>query len=412
MGKLYQLTDKNKDTWCVNAFHSLCGMNNGSTKICCMYEMDMPLNTYPTLGDAPLNDHMVFKEFMEVREDLSNGIKHKACRKCWEEEDSGRDSKRVRDNKVYFDSDIRFRPGTLAKIELSLGNTCNIKCRTCAPHSSSTWMREFQETRYPDMDYKTWVVVAELDKFYKHYGDESPFWDDIEKNLSTIKQFDFYGGEPFMSKKMWSLINAASEKGYANDIELHYNTNGTLWPEKELECWKNFRHVSLSFSIDGINDRFEFMRHPAKWDTVIESYRKAEKMKDEFGNMSLDWCITLSNLNIYYLPETLEYFYNNVSPSTGLYLNLVHGPKYFNIQYLHDDLKDVVRERLSKLKQNSLVTDNAASQIDGIINFMNNGKFDKITWDNFKKNIDTHDTYRKENYYETFPEFGELIKAK
>jgi hypothetical protein len=43
---------------------------------------------------------------------------------------------------------------------------------------------------------------------------------------------------------------------------------------------------------------------------------------------------------------------------------------------------------------------------------MNNGKFDKITWDNFKKNIDTHDTYRKENYYETFPEFGELIKAK
>ena len=134
MSKLYQLTDKNKDTWCVNAFHSLCGMNNGSTKICCMYEMDMPLNTYPTLGDAPLNDHMVFKEFMEVREDLSNGIKHNACRKCWEEEDSGRDSKRVRDNKVYFDSDIRFRPGTLAKIELSLGNTCNIKCRTCAPH--------------------------------------------------------------------------------------------------------------------------------------------------------------------------------------------------------------------------------------------------------------------------------------
>ena len=407
-----EINENNKDTWCVNAFHGLLGMNDGVTKLCCMYEHQKHPRSYPIIGQSPLSDQMMFSEYMEVRDSLRNGIKHNACTRCWKEEDAGRESKRVRDNNVYFASGKKYKPNTLSKIELNLGNTCNIKCRTCDPSSSSLWLKEQHATRWPHVNYKTWVIDTEQDRFWKHYTDDSPFWTDIENHLSTIKQFDFYGGEPFMSKKMWKLINAARDKGYAEDIELHYNTNGTLWPEEELACWEDFEHVSLSFSIDGIGDRFEFMRHPAKWETVLSHYRKAEQMCDKFGNMSLDWCVTLSSLNLYYLPETLEFFFKNIRKRTGLYLNLVHGPLYYNVQYLKNDIKDIIRERLKLLKQQSWISDSAAEQVDGIINFMNVDNYKNEVWEELRQKINVHDDYRKENYYETFPEMGELIKAK
>jgi len=34
------------------------------------------------------------------------------------------------------------------------------------------------------------------------------------------------------------------------------------------------------------------------------------------------------------------------------------------------------------------------------------------TWNTFLSALELHDTYRKENYRETFPEFGKLINAK
>jgi sulfatase maturation enzyme AslB (radical SAM superfamily) len=48
--------------------------------------------------------------------------------------------------------------------------------------------------------YKDYAI--EMKKYHQTYDEDSPFWDDLANNLSTIKQFDFYGGEPFLSKKM------------------------------------------------------------------------------------------------------------------------------------------------------------------------------------------------------------------
>lgn len=399
--------DKNKDTWCVNAFHSLCGMNDGTTKFCCMYERDLPHIDYPRLGVTPIVEHENYHEYQEVREALLNGVKHSACRKCWQEEDSGRESKRTRDNKQYFSSGEQY--DGIAKLELNLGNTCNIKCRTCHPSTSSSWLKEYHNVYESEVPYKDWI--KDWDQFFKYYDDTSPFWNDVEKQLPKIKQFDFYGGEPFMSQKMWKLINTARDKGYAKDIQLQYNTNSTLWPDEQLECWKDFKHVYLSFSIDGIGKRFEFMRHPAKWDICIENFEKAISLRDKNKNMSLNWCITLSTLNVYYLPEVLEFFTRNYS-DISVYLNLVHGPEHFNISRMPDKIKDTVKQRLNDLKQNSWINDDVAGQVDGIINFMYTKTAKEDTWNTFLSALELHDTYRKENYRETFPEFGKLINAK
>lgn len=125
------INDKNKHSWCVNAVHAMSGMNDGTTKICCMHR---PVEHNMKLGSDSIDSIMNKKEFRKIRKALQNGVRHEGCRLCWQEEDAGRQSKRLRDNERYqWEIETKqIEPYSgLAKIELNLGNTCNLACRTC-----------------------------------------------------------------------------------------------------------------------------------------------------------------------------------------------------------------------------------------------------------------------------------------
>lgn len=402
------INENNKHSWCVNAEHAMSGNNDGSTKICCMH--NIPDNTERlTLGIDSISDIMRQKNWADIRKDLQNGTRNSQCEYCWQEEDSGRASKRVRDNERYF-HEIKWGKRKsfkgLAKVELNLGNTCNISCRTCHPCISSGWLKEWYELNRKPHGQSFKDYANEMKKFSQTYDEDSTFWQDIETHLPTIKQFDFYGGEPFMIKKQWNLIKKASQLGYAKDIEIHYNTNGTHWPE-EVEYWKDFKHINLSFSIDGIADQFEYMRYPANWELVEKNIQNAINLKNKFGNINLSWCITLSSANIYNLPETMDYYVENYSKDIGVYLNLVHNPSEHNISNLPKYLKESVIKKLSKVADKYT---NFTNQMPGIINFIKNGNENLTHWSTFIKNTKIHDEYRKQDFSKTFPEWVSLIK--
>ena len=396
------INEQNKNAWCVNAVHALSGNNNGTTKICCMIRAD---REHLSLGTSTIKDNFNQKHILSVRDALEKGIQHPDCQWCWHEERSGRKSKRLRDNEKYLD--MVEKTGKeykgLAKFELNLGNTCNLKCRTCAPHSSSTWMKEEYDL-YKSEKYASYKLYADdMKKYSQTYDDDSPFWDDLAENLSTIKQFDFYGGEPFMSKRMWSTLEKAVELGYAKDIELHYATNGTQWPEDKIEIFKEFKHLNLNFSIDGIGKQFEYMRFPAQWDDAQRKMEKARIFKAQHHDMHLSWCSTLSTINICHLPELLDEFYKTYSSDFGLYLNLVHGPKEFNLSTLHPKVRQYVTEKLNTISKD--YTQVWEHYLPGIFNFINS-----------KDNLDTspnpthkllsklskHDEYRNQHFEDTF----------
>ena len=399
------MLENNKHSWCVNAFHGMSANNDGSTKMCCMIKGNF--GVMDKEHDWDLNTKSLMENFdsppaKQIRMALEHGIRHPACSLCWEEEDGGRKSKRLRDNDKYFHQ-IRWHDAKpfkgLAKLELNLGNTCNIKCRTCNAAISSTWMKE----EY-DLNQSSRVTFKEysqtMKKFHQTYDEDSAFWDDLEKNLETIKQFDFYGGEPFLSKKMWEILRICVEKGYAKDIELHYNTNGTTWP-KEIDLWKHFKEVNLSFSIDGIGERFEYMRFPAKWDEVVANMQKAREFNLVNKNMSLSWCITLSSLNIYYLPEVIEEYYKNYN-DFGMYLNLVHGPQHFNVGKMPDSIKEEVISHLETIPKEY---EQLWYQLPGIIGFIRNGTHNPDLWKTLGHLIVKHDGYREQDFKEIFRDF-------
>jgi MoaA/NifB/PqqE/SkfB family radical SAM enzyme len=262
-----------------------------------------------------------------------------------------------------------------------------------------------ESKRYPT--YK--MFANSMKKYHQHYDDESPFWDDLEANLETIKQFDFYGGEPFMSKKMWRILEVAVEQGYAKDIEIHYATNGTQWPDEKVEIFKHFRHVHLSFSVDGIGEQFEYMRYPAKWSEVTDNMKKAVELSNRTGNIYLGWCITLSTLNISGLPAILEEHNKNFK-EFGPYLNLVHGPIQYNLTQLPEDAKDYVVKLLQAIPKDHVDGYMYEYHLPGIVNFIKNGNADPNNWAKFNLDVKTHDEYREQDFAKVYPEYATVVK--
>jgi len=401
------INEKNKDTWCVNAYHAMSGNNSGTTKICCMYRHSEDVS----LSVSSIQENFNQPDFLKVREDLENGIQSPHCNLCWEEEAAGRKSKRLRDNDRYRDH-LR-RTGKeykgLAILELNLGNTCNLRCRTCAPHSSSQWIREEYDVKNLKAKYFNFKNYSnEMKKYHQTYNEDSNFWLDLEKNLDNIYQLDFYGGEPFMSKKMWRILEILIDRGLSKRIELHYATNGTHWPEEKIKLFEHFRKVYLTFSIDGIGKQFEYMRHPAKWDEVKENMEKARSLNYESLKGAMSWGITSSILNIYSLPEIIEEYKTNYANDFGHFLNLVHGPTHFNISKLPPDVKTILIEKLEKIPAEYADT---WVHLPGIINFIKNGKFKHLTWEDFFKNVEAHDKYRGESFAEVFPEWAKILEG-
>lgn len=405
------INEKNEHSWCVNAFHGMSANNEGSTKMCCMIK-----NAYNNMTDVEpiyiIGESKIEKNFnnpaaQQIRANLEAGTRDPACTLCWQEEDGGRKSKRQRDNERYF-HELEYEKlepyNGLAKFELNLGNTCNISCRTCHPTISSGWMREDYDLNFSnDMSYKQYA--DNMKKYHKNYDEDSEFWPDLIDNLETIRQFDFYGGEPFLSKKMWEVLEICIEKGYAENIELHYNTNGTTWPS-ETALWKHFKQINLSFSIDGIEDSFEYMRYPAKWGNVKRNMDHARQFRLDNNNMSISWCVTLSPINIYSLPAIVEEYENNYS-DFGIYLNLVHTPEHFNISILPPEVKEFITTHLTNSLTDSLCV---KYQLPGILGFMNNGRYNKEQFRSFAEYIDKHDQYRSENFEKTFGEYAKFVR--
>lgn len=403
------INENNKHSWCVNAFHGMSANNSGSTKMCCMIASDyndLDNEKIYFIDKISIQENFNNRHSLRIREDLENGIRNQSCKHCWQEEDAGRTSKRMRDNHKYvrhLDLGGEEFKG-LAKFELNLGNTCNIKCRTCGPSISSSWMKEDYDLNHKLVPYT--IYAQNMRRFYQSYEEDSPFWNDLEENLSDIRQFDFYGGEPFLSKKMWHILSICVDKGYAKNIEIHFNTNGTTWPEDKIECFQHFKEVNLSFSIDGIEEQFEYMRFLAEWPSVLANMQKARDYKNKYRNMNISWCITLSTLNIFDLPRTLDFYYENFK-DFGLYLNLVHGPIHYNISTFPENVKTQIVDRMNASVPKHY--QQAWMYLDGILSFMKNGTYDKKIYQKLKEVTITHDRYRNQRYKDVFPQASKIL---
>lgn len=381
------------DSFCIMPFIHLETRSDSFVSRCCMSQdfYKKEDGTLFTLSKDTLDDVWNSSEIKNLRKDLLSGKKPEGCSACWIEESYGKESKRIRENKRWgVDSSPKLR-----FLDLKLGNTCNLKCRICTPGSSSSWIKEYKDVYGVDLIANMGQPINVDRRAIMQWPDyNESFWEDFSTKLSEIEMFEIYGGEPFLIERHFEILRKSIELGYSKNQKIHYNTNGTIYPEDAIKnIWPHFKEVDVMFSIDGIGEQFEYQRYPAKWDSVLQNI---SKFKDNFEGR-IEICLSVSSFNIYYLPEYLQFF-NELGIS--VWLNMVYNPSSNSIANLKRETKLHIEEKL--LKYVDLHYD-----MQSVINFLWGSEQD--LQDQFIKTVERHDKYRNQDYFKTFKEFGEIL---
>ncbi len=384
-------------TYCVHAERSLNVGISGDTKICCMSKKLFTKNgkIIRSTKDS-IKDAWNSQDRIEIVEALKSGVKHANCDLCWREENAGIASKRIRDNARYNLEPLKDQPVIM---DLNMGNICNLKCRTCGSHSSSKWLQEEMDV-YNKKPAATQVLQCLPDNFQ-----DNESWSVLQSWSNNLKFIDFYGGEPMLLKKHWHLLEKSVADGSSQHQVLHYNTNGTIFPEDKLDLFRKFKGFDLSLSLDGVDKSFEYIRHPASWKAVKENCLRWKKFTEslDIEIKELSICLTISLINIF----DLDKIYTELKElNINIYFNLVHEPKHFNISNMPNNFKETVVKKLEES-----ISSSESHPMSVILNFMKQGVPQDKEWTMFITTIKKHDRYRKESFADVFPEYYRLIES-
>jgi sulfatase maturation enzyme AslB (radical SAM superfamily) len=324
-----------------------------------------------------------------------NDEQPKACTRCYVEESKGITSKRLEEIKNYPDYTIEVARGVtdytgymkdvqLDFVELRLGNTCNVACRTCNPASSSKWRNDYDKlqnkTTFQLTDYNT------MEGF--RWPERDGFWEDLLQHCDTVKTFYINGGEPMLIKEHFAFLERLVEMG-KTDIKLWYNINMTLMNEKVIDLWRKFDHVKVSCSIDDLGIRNEYIRHPTNWDTAMKNFLR---LKEE--DFEIDITQTVSFMNYSSLGDFYNFFYKE--HGTWVHHNFVYDPDVLSPAVLPKEMRDEIHE--------SFVGVFDKWKLEQLLNMFNNESSDE-KWAKAKEYTKNLDEIRNQNIEDYLPEF-------
>ena len=378
-----------------------------------------------------INDPQIKK----IRQGLAKEEIPDGCRSCFELEDKGMRSFRQTWNEIYkdhIDESLQYlKPDgyldtqAITYLDISLGNVCNLKCRSCNPWASHRWIEEGPTVPHTDWD-KTAYQIANLsskDPWFIRAFKEG-FFDPV---LPNVKVINFIGGEPLVVEEHYAWLEHIIANGWSKNIELHYNTNATTIPDRLLDIWDKFKGIVLSLSIDAIGDLAYYVRHPSKWKNVERNVRKLKAFSATRKGVIVHTHVTLSVLNLHDLPNVLNWCkeqydtwhytwawgnfgYQNCLP----YFNIVENPSNMHIKNLPQERKDkmnlMLDEQYEKFKSVGLPDWEqwAVENIIGLKNILNQEP-ENDGWKKFVDNTHASDRFRKLNIHDYIPWTKEYI---
>lgn len=450
-----QITDlTGSPSFCVLPWIHMATRPNGDMRVCCVANSSGADTGNPTVGLVRNADgtHTNFGESLpsetfnnsymrEIRQTMLAGQVPASCRKCFDEEAQGMASKRIWETGTWHKHGIDIPeliaqtdtdgviPFKLQYIDLRLGNTCNLKCIMCSPHDSSRWLEDHKKV-YPL--FESGVIQHQLTwkPFNNTWYERPEFWEEIFEQIPNIKQIYFAGGEPLMIKEHRRLLDEIVARGYAQDIELRYNSNGMLVTDDIINVWSKFKKVKYGFSLDGIQARGEYIRYPLDWPTVEQNLQLLDQAP---ANIETTIACAVQVLNIKHIPDFIKWkvqqkfkrinLDQNILGEThsgGLFsAHLVWIPTWLNLRVLPQADKQQVRELFAELK--TWLWDNYTQDTDfwetnpygwrrweGILDWMDSEDQSYLLYD-FAEYITVMGQQRGTDFKTTFPELAHLI---
>jgi organic radical activating enzyme len=213
-----------------------------------------------------------------IRQEMLNGIKPIECQKCYNDESNNVSSARIRDTvtwiKKFGTPDIN-QPN-IEYLDVRNDPTCNLKCKTCGPSSSTLWAKE-------------------KNMFFK-----IPNYDLNVYNKSQLKKIYLAGGEPTYNK---SYLDFLKELVDVNPIcEVVINTNLKRLPDEWKQIITKFKNLTVIVSCDAIEKLGCYVRYPLEW----PQFEKNVKFVNENANFIM-FNLVASNLTVHSIDRTVEW---------------------------------------------------------------------------------------------------------
>jgi len=239
------------------------------------------------------------KTFIPLRQANKDNVWDDGCWECRQLEASGSSSFRLGMLDKFGKKESLTGP---QRIDLLFDRSCNLACRICGPYSSTLWQQQLQQNNLPTIEINT-------------NSDANNVIDKLKTlDLSNVEMIQFCGGETLLGNTYWKTAEAIAKliPDAHKKITLGFQTNGTQSVDpKYYELIEKFHLVKFIISIDGIGERFNYLRWPGDWNQVSDNILQ---LKENLPvNVMFIIQETLCNFNLLYTDEVLQWVQSNFS---------------------------------------------------------------------------------------------------
>lgn len=269
------------------------------------------------------------------------------------------------------------------RIDLLFDRNCNLACRTCGPGSSTLWEKHLKENNLPVFSVQPSNNAGRVKQILQRL------------NLENLGMVQFCGGETLLGNSYWHTAQwlADNVPNPKQNLELGFQTNGTQPIDPRwFDVIDKFKLVKLMISIDGVGDRFDYLRWPAEWSQVVDNIMALRETLPSNVMFFVQECT--SNLNLLYYREVKDWVEKKFNA------NREGDPVDYNTQLaIHNylDPRNITQEYVDAIRLTTM---------SNIIppNWQENPK--KIQF--FLQETEKFDKIRNQDWKKTFPEVAEL----
>lgn len=371
-----------EERFCDSPWNHLNINSVGYIKPCCVF----------LKGRKPPEDANLFEWYFKAYEDLkAEGITHAGCGFCKGAEDYGMVSRRQR----HIESGRGNNPDKkLTFLDVSFGNTCNLKCRMCESRNSTKWISD-----------EKFLLENNFDIDREHYGKQEMSPERVNQIVEYLNNVDvpefkleIKGGEPFVTTAFLDFIEQLTPE-FKNKCTINIFTNGTGVSDYYLKKLNDFKLVDLRLSIEAVGPLYNYIRGGEKH-SVDDCITTLGRMYKHIENFKVGVSVTITMYNIFNLHELrtkLEEYKPGASDAI-VFNNISHKPVYLAPGILPQHWKDKLIEMYKD-----------EPDFSNFIKYLKKSETDLELCKKFKDFTLLLDKKRNENLCEVEPRFKEML---
>jgi len=384
------------------------------------------------------------------RKIMLEGGKPGECDYCWNVEDNSNSfSDRVFKSAEQwsidqFDTikDLDWREDYNPRyLEISFGNTCNLKCAYCSPPYSSKWAEEIKKFgpytenhNFNSLDF----VDNRVDTTYK-LTDENPYteafwkwWPDLYKDLHT---FRITGGEPLLMNDTFKVLEYIQEHWEENpNLSLAINTNLSVPRQlidkliticKDLTDNNKVRELIIFTSVEAAKEQAEYTRFGLDYDQL---WVNIHDILEQLPKVVVNIMATFNALSVFsygdLIEKVFEYkkkFHNDIRYWEGALLldtSYLRYPSFLAVNILEPEHKELILESAKKalyygkFENGYGFSDSQIQKIKRTYDYAVTTNNIDLTYSRkqFAKYITEYDRRRETNFIKTFPQLKEFYE--